>query len=434
MAQNAGNTRPSSSRNNSYSGHKSKGNSFGGGRKRYQDKNNNRGSYNRGRNSRRRGRGGRPTAQKINRSLYINDLQDEVETDKNAYTGKSYQEFEFDLKLQKNLDFKGFKTTTEIQEKTIPLIMEGNDVLGISATGSGKTGAFLIPLIQKMLTINTEKLLVVAPTRELAQQISKEAITFIRGTHIHATLVIGGESMGRQISELRRGSDIIVGTPGRINDMIKRGNIKIAQYNNIVIDEVDRMLDMGFIDDIGFIFNSIAKERQALFFSATLNKKVERIVDSLSPSYDVIKLSNNTPSKSVIQSVIDYTHQKEKIDLLEDILNREDVEKAIIFVDTKRYADQVDKVLYQNRHKVGVIHGDKRQNVRKRVITQFKNSKINFLVATNVAARGIDIDDITHVINLDEPQTYDEYIHRIGRTGRNGSYGTAYTFVRRNKR
>lgn len=391
------------------------------------------GGRSRGRgNNRSRGGGSRRHAtENIGRERYINDLQSEVKIETDAYTGKSYTDFGFDRMLEKNLDKKGFKTTTEIQEKAIPLIMEGNDVLGISATGSGKTGAFLIPLIEKMLKNNDQKLLVVAPTRELAQQIMKEANSLIRGTWLNGALIIGGESMGRQISQIRRGGDIIVGTPGRLNDLIKREKLDPGIYNNIVIDEVDRMLDMGFIDDIRFIFMMINSVRQTQFFSATLNHKVQRIVDSLSDSYDIIKLSNNTPTKSVVQSVIDFTHKDEKIDLLQDILNQEEVEKAIIFVDTKRFADQVDNILYKNNYRVGVIHGDKRQNQRKRMIDKFKSSRINVLVATNVAARGIDIDDITHVINLDEPQTYDEYIHRIGRTGRNGSLGTAYTFVKR---
>lgn len=375
--------------------------------------------------------GSRSKAQHINRSMYINDLQKEQVEEKSSYVGKKYTDFNLVEAIAKNLKDKGYEFTTEIQEKAIPLIMEGKDLLGISATGSGKTGAFLIPLIQKLLTDKSQKLLIVAPTRELAQQISKEAISILRGTFIHLCLVIGGESMFRQIDQLRRGTHIVVCTPGRLTDLMERGNLNLSEYNNIVVDEVDRMFDMGFINDIKFIFTKLAPKRQSLFFSATHNSTVEKIVDSLSTSYDIIKLSNNTPSKSVVQSVIDYTHSSEKIELLEEILKREDVKKAIIFVDTKRFADEVDRILYERKFKVGVIHGDKRQSSRRQIIEMFKRSQINVLVATNVAARGIDITDITHVINLDEPQTYDEYIHRIGRTGRNGALGTAYTFVKK---
>lgn len=378
-----------------------------------------------------RRRTSKPKQLGIDRRLYTNNRQNEVVAEKLAYIGKNYSDFHFDLRLERNILKKGFATTTEIQEKTIPIILEGKDLVGISATGSGKTGAFLIPMVQKLLTDPTQKLLIIAPTRELALQIAKEGVSFILGTHLHIAAIIGGQSMRDQIYELNRGAQIIVGTPGRINDLIKRGNIKVGQLNNIIVDEVDRLLDMGFIDDIRFIFSKVNPERQTLFFSATLNSKVERIVDSLSPAYDVVKLANNTPIKSVVQSIIDYTHSDEKMELLQELLRKKEVEKAIIFVDTKRFADYVDSYLYKSNFKVGVIHGDKRQNVRKRIIDLFKQSKISYLVATNVAARGLDIDDVTHVINLDEPQTYDEYIHRIGRTGRNGSFGTAYTFVKR---
>ncbi|MFQ5492858.1 MAG: DEAD/DEAH box helicase [Candidatus Dojkabacteria bacterium] len=369
----------------------------------------------------------------IDRNLFINDLQSEVETDKQAYTGKKFAELGFDDRLFVNIHAKGFETTTEIQEKAIPLIMGGNDVLGISATGSGKTGAFLIPMIQKLITDNSQKLLVVAPTRELAMQISKEAVSFLKGTNSQSALIIGGESMNRQINQLQRGGHIIIGTPGRLVDLVRRGHIKLHQYNNIVVDEVDRMLDMGFIRDIRFIFTKLAQEKQALFFSATLNNTVEKTVASLSKSFEVIRLANNKPNKSVVQSVIDYNHSSEKLSILQEILKKREVEKALVFVDTKRFADKVNKVLHRNNFKVDAIHGDKRQNVRKRIFESFKLSKIHVLVATNVAARGLDVDDITHVINLDEPQTYDEYIHRIGRTGRNGALGTAYTFVQKGR-
>lgn len=371
------------------------------------------------------------TSAQIDRAMYVNDLQGESVLEKAAYKGKNYSDYNFERMLARNLDIKGFKTTTEIQEKVIPMIMNGDDVLGISATGSGKTGAFLIPLIQKLLIDKNQRLLIVAPTRELAMQIYKEALSLVRGTHLQLAQIIGGEYINRQIDQLNRGGHIVVGTPGRLKDIVQQGFLNLGSINNVVIDEVDRMLDMGFIDDIKQILEQTSSQRQTLLFSATLDHKVEAIVNSILKSYEIVRLSNNSPSKNVVQSVVDYTHMDEKIELLQDILKKEEVEKAIIFVDTKRFADLVDKILYKNKFKVAVIHGDKRQNVRKKVIELFRSSKVNILVATNVAARGIDIDDITHVINLDEPQTYDEYIHRIGRTGRNGALGTAYTFVKR---
>jgi len=410
----------------------SNNNSRGGYQGRSNYKSNGGGGY-RGGNNRfggnRGGRGRFKRGKPLNPALYVNDLQNEVAEDKKAYTGVKYSDYKLAPALFTNIEKKGFELTTEIQEKAIPMILEGKDVLGISATGSGKTAAFLIPMIQKMLGDKTQNLIIVAPTRELAQQISEEAQTLVRGTQLQTALIIGGESMGKQIAQLRRGGDIIIGTPGRLNDLINRNIIYPSNYNNIVIDEVDRMLDMGFVKDIQFIYEHLAQPKQSLFFSATLGKPIQKIVDSMINSYELIRLAENKPSKSVVQSIIDYSSAQNKIDLLEDILKRDDVKKALVFVDTKRYADKVDMTLYKRNFKVGVIHGDKRQNTRKNVIESFKRSKIKVLVATNVAARGIDIDDITHVINLDEPQSHDEYIHRIGRTGRNGALGTAYTFV-----
>lgn len=380
------------------------------------------------RNSNNRG-GRRFNKANINPDLYVNE--NATVEEKTNYHGVDFASFNLDPRLQKNLETKGFVTTTEIQDKAIPHIMDGRNLLGISRTGSGKTGAFLVPMLQKVLANETDKLLVLAPTRELAEQIAKEAITFLQDTSVFVSIVIGGESAGNQVAQLKRGGKVIIGTPGRINDFIKRGIIKIASFNNVVIDEVDRMLDMGFIDDIRKIYSRLSEEKQVLLFSATHNNRIQSIVDSLVKSYEIIKLSNNVASNSVIQSVVDFTHLEEKVDLLQEILKKKEVEKAIIFVETKRFANTIEQTLRSLNYQVGVIHGDKKQNFRKRMIDMFRKSKINYLVATDVAARGIDIEDITHVINLDEPNTYDEYIHRIGRTGRNGAIGTAFTFVKR---
>lgn len=201
-------------------------------------------------NSARRRFGGKS----IDRALYINDLRAEVQEDLKSYSGVSYSTYNLDERLAKNLEYKNYKITTEIQEKTIPLVLAARDILGISPTGSGKTGAFLIPIIQNMLENKTNKTLVIAPTRELATQILKESISLIRGTSIRATLVVGGESAYRQISDIRRGASLIVGTPGRINDLVKRGDLRLEEFDNVVVDEVDRMFDMGFITDIKFTY------------------------------------------------------------------------------------------------------------------------------------------------------------------------------------
>lgn len=385
-------------------------------------------SFTKGRKSSARSRKGGHQAKELPRNTFINNQASAKEV---TYQGKPYEDFDFSAQMKKNLDFKGFTQTTEIQEKAIPEIINKTNLLGISATGSGKTGAFLIPLIDALISNNGEKLIVIAPTRELAEQIHKEALSLMRGTKLFSTLVIGGESMQKQINKLQKHNDIVIGTPGRIKDLIQQEKLDLKNYNNVVIDEVDRMFDMGFITDIRFIFAQTPQNRHALFFSATHNNQVEDIVNSLVDSYNIIKLSSNTPTNHVVQSVIDYSHSREKMTLLQELLEEEEVEKAIIFVETKRYADDVEQILRKNNFRVASIHGDKRQNVRKKVIDLFTKSKVDVLVATNVAARGIDIDDITHVINLDQPQSYDEYIHRIGRTGRNGAYGKALTFVKR---
>jgi ATP-dependent RNA helicase RhlE len=199
----------------------------------------------------------------------------------------------------------------------------------------------------------------------------------------------------------------------------------------VIVDEVDRMLDMGFIGDIKHFFKLTPKEKQGLFFSATHNKSAEKIVKQLTNNFETVKISGNQANSNVVQSIIDYTNQGQKIELLQKLLEDEEVRKAIIFVQTKRYADKIHRILSKSKHNSNVIHGGKRQNQRKRVYKAFKRSQFDYLVATNVAARGLDVDDVTHVINLDEPDTHDEYIHRVGRTGRNGKKGRAYTFVRR---
>jgi superfamily II DNA/RNA helicase len=392
-----------------------------------------RNSNSRNRRSSNRRRKNHQRNSKIPTHKYISKPKAKSETsnEKIKYTGIKFSEFDLEEKLARNIKQKNYEFTTEIQEKTIPTINDGQDVLGISETGSGKTASFLIPMINQLLKDKSKKLLIIAPTRELAQQTAKEAISLVKGSHIHVSLIIGGENFGRQLSDLRKGYQLIVGTPGRLNDMIKKGFIKPHMIGNIIIDEVDRMLDMGFIDDIKFIFDKLPKDRQSLFFSATHNKQVEKIVSKLSQNYKLVKLANNTPNDSVVQDVVAYSKKEEKISILKNLLSKQSVKKAIIFVETKKFADKVDKILYKSKFRVGVIHGDKRQNQRKRIIQKFRKSKIDYLVATNVAARGIDIDDITHIINLDEPGTYDEYIHRIGRTGRNGSVGKALTFVKK---
>jgi ATP-dependent RNA helicase RhlE len=368
---------------------------------------------------------------KINPSRYISQAAQINEQEKDLYEGVDFSSYGLDGRILSNLHAKKIIRTTKIQELTIPEVMAGNDVLGISATGSGKTGAFVIPLAHKLLENQNESVLIIAPTRELAQQIFFEALSIIKGTRIRLGLAIGGENIYRQIDSLRRNPQMVIGTPGRLMDIAKRGFINFSNFTSIVIDEVDRMMDMGFIADIKEMYSQMASDKQSLFFSATMDKKVEATIREFSNNYTTIRLTENKPANLVDQDVVYYEATEEKISILHGILVKEEVKKTVIFVDTKRYADKVGKELYEKGINSGVLHGDKSQFNRKKILDLYRNSRINVLVATNVAARGIDIDDISHVINLDEPRTYEEYIHRIGRTGRNGRSGSALTFVKK---
>ena len=371
-------------------------------------------------------------SKKIDPKHYISDpdAQDK-QTAQEIYKGIKFHELGLSKDILKRLESKKFLQTTKVQEKAIPHIQKGKDILGISATGSGKTGAFLIPLIDRLFKENNERILVVTPTRELALQIYKEAISLVKGSRVRVALVIGGESAYRQINSLRQKPRILVGTPGRLLDLENRGVIDFSVYNNVVIDEVDRMLDMGFIEDIKHIYSSLNENKQALFFSATINKKIQGIIDGMSSDYVLIKLSNNEPVNNIKQSVLYYKTNSEKLEQLLDLLKKTHLTKTLIFVNTKRYADTIAREIRDAGVTCGVIHGDKSQFKRRKVLDMYRSSKINVLIATNVAARGIDIDDISHVINLDEPDTFDEYVHRIGRTGRNGRSGEAITFVKK---
>ncbi len=340
-----------------------------------------------------------------------------------------FEELELKSGLLKNIQNKGYQQATEIQDAAIPIILDGHDLLGISATGSGKTAAFLIPMVHKLTTQKTQRLMVIAPTRELAMQIHTELISLIKGSPLRAALIIGGASIGRQIRDLSGRVDIIIGTPGRIKDMYDRKHLHLDLINNIVLDEVDRMLDMGFVDEIRDIFKQIADVRQSLFFSATIEHRITQIVGELVDSHKTIEFGVNEPGKHVTQAVIGFHDTSEKMHKLKELLKQPEVEKSIVFVETKSYVDKVADELSRAGYNVEAIHGGKTQGRRTKAIKLYRDNKVNILVATNVAARGLDVSDITHVINFDEPQNYDEYIHRIGRTGRNGRTGFAYTFI-----
>jgi ATP-dependent RNA helicase RhlE len=288
----------------------------------------------------------------------------------------------------------------------------------------------LIPIINKILKDNKETAIIIAPTRELAIQIDKEFREFANGMIIYACVCVGGAGIIPQIKTLRRGCNIVIGTPGRLVDLVKRKEIDLSTTRSVVLDEADRMLDMGFLDDITFLLEKTAKDRQSFFFSATLPKPIEALIARFASDPVSIMVKTRDTSKNVEQDVVRVARGVEKIDVLADMLaNQEEFKKVLIFSEMKHAVEKLSVELIKRGYKAGSIHGDKRHNDRQRTLKKFKDNEINILVATDVAARGLDIPDVTHVINYEIPQTYDTYIHRIGRTGRASKKGVALTFV-----
>ncbi|MDP3998300.1 MAG: DEAD/DEAH box helicase [bacterium] len=340
-----------------------------------------------------------------------------------------FQDFNINQRLKTNILAKGFKTPTLIQDKIIDYVLEGLDVVGIANTGTGKTGAFLIPLIQKVFLNPEEKVLIVVPTRELAVQINQEFKGFSKGINAYSVCCVGGASIGRQISELKNyRCHFIIGTPGRLKDLIQRRVINLSEFSTIVLDEADRMLDMGFIEDVRYIMSLMSKKRQALCFSATLPREIAVLVDEfLNNPVTVFAKTGETP-ENIYQDIIRVSGS-EKIGALCNLLAKDEFRKVLIFGRTKYGVERLSKNLIRYGFKADSIHGDKNYASRLRSLESFKADGINILVATDVAARGLDIPDVSHVINYDVPSTYDDYVHRIGRTGRMDKKGVALTFV-----
>lgn len=367
--------------------------------------------------------------EKIQHAQYIAKATEIVES--TPYdTSVTYNDFDLEPILKANIKKKGYVHPTKVQAQALPVVIDGRDLLAMASTGSGKTAAFLIPLINKVLRDKTQKCLIITPTRELALQIKNEFDTFAAGTGLGRTLVIGGENMRQQITSLKYKPHFVIGTPGRILDLYTRKVLDLDMFSNIVLDEVDRMLDMGFVKDITTIVAKVAPVRQSLFFSATISPVAENIARSLLIAPERISMERQAPHKNVEQNIVKYTSREHKMQLLHDLLNSQEVEKVLVFSRTKRDADTLSRDLRVRGFKAEAIHGNKSQNTRTRTLSMFRDNRIQILVATDVASRGIDVPDITHVINYDEPATYADYIHRIGRTGRIGKKGIALTFVR----
>lgn len=342
-----------------------------------------------------------------------------------------FNDFAVNDLIKENLAAKGYQTPSPIQDQTIPVALNGQDVIGIANTGTGKTAAFAVPIVQQLMTDKLSKALIIAPTRELAQQIEVEFKSIAKGSGIFGTVLIGGTSMGPQLRDLRSNPNIVIGTPGRIKDHLERNTLSLSRFNLVVLDEVDRMLDMGFVNDVRLILGQLSSSRQSFFFSATLDAKVNSIIQTFSNNPVTISLKTGVATDSVHQDVILFGGTSEKLDKLHDILIQDQVNKVIVFDDTQRSVERLNKELVDRGFTSDAIHGGKSQGQRQRALKRFKDNEVRVLVATDVAARGIDVADITHVINYSQPKTYDDYIHRIGRAGRAGKTGHALTFVRR---
>jgi ATP-dependent RNA helicase RhlE len=344
-----------------------------------------------------------------------------------------FSDFPFSSQLHKNIARAGFTHPRPIQDQAIFSVLEGRDVFGMANTGTGKTAAFLLPLIEKISKTKgqnkRETVLIMAPTRELALQIESDFKTFAFGFGMFSVACVGGLPIMRQIREIKLGVSFVIGTPGRLRDLIDKKVLDLSACHSIVLDEADRMLDMGFRDDMVYIIGKTSRKRQTLFFSATLSSEIKKLTEQYLKEPVFISVVTGVTAKNIDQDVIRTRTKEEKLEKLHEVLRQEGSDKILIFREMKHSVDTLAKELHALGFKVGGIHGDKRSRERIRVLDSFKKDQISILIATDVAARGLDIPDVTHVINYDVPQTYDTYVHRIGRTGRSGKKGTALTFV-----
>mgnify|MGYP006273018827 CR=1 FL=1 len=369
----------------------------------------------------------RQHGQYINPAKFVNKVA-APETQEAYAPTHTFADFDVHETLKANILAKKFTTPTPIQDQAIPHILEGKDVVGIANTGTGKTAAFLIPLINKVLTHKDEQVLIIAPTRELAIQIEEELKNLAYNLRLFSVCAVGGAPIFKQIKQLQKPNQFIIGTPGRIKDLVERKKIHLNHFNTLVLDEADRMLDMGFVDDMRFIAQNMKDDRHTLFFSATMSKEIEKLINAFLTDPVHISVKTGDTAKNVEQDVVK-VRKDNKTEALHDLLIQKDFTKVIVFAATKRMAENLARDLTKRGFTAESIHGDKTHGQRQRALKKFKTNESQVLVATDVAARGLDIDQVSHVINYDVPQTYDDYVHRIGRTGRGENRGKALTFV-----
>ena len=347
----------------------------------------------------------------------------------------SFQDLKLIEPILKALKTEGYTTPTPIQQQSIPIILQQCDLLGTAQTGTGKTAAFAIPILQLLYNDRQQhkeqksiKALILTPTRELAIQIDESFAAYGRHTGLKHAVIFGGVSQNPQVDTLRRGVDILTATPGRLIDLINQGYIQLNHLRILVLDEADRMLDMGFVNDVKKIISKVPAKRQTLFFSATMPKEIQSLADTILTRPEKVSVTPVSSTADTIQQEVFFVQKNDKRALLNHILKDKSIETVLVFTRTKHGADKVVKDLHKVEITAEAIHGNKSQNARQRALNNFKNRTTRVLIATDIAARGIDIDELTHVINYELPNIPETYVHRIGRTGRAGASGIALSF------
>jgi len=342
----------------------------------------------------------------------------------------SFEQFSFDRRIAAGVKSVGYANATPIQRKAIPIVLQGRDILGLAQTGTGKTAAFVLPILQRLSQGPRGKVraLIVAPTRELAEQIHQDIVKLGRNTKIRSVTIYGGVSKGPQLAALRRGAEIVVACPGRLLDHVDAGALNLSHVEVLVLDEADRMCDMGFLPDIRRIIRQVPEKRQTLFFSATMPKDIRILADRILNAPETVQIGAIAPAETVSHALYPVPEDRRK-ELLEAMLRRTSTGRVLVFTRTKHRARSLALYLKKQGRRAAALQGNMSQSQRQQAIDGFRHGKIDVLVATDIAARGIDVSQISHVINFDMPNTVDAYTHRIGRTGRIGSTGEAFTFA-----
>jgi ATP-dependent RNA helicase RhlE len=387
------------------------------------------GSSNKYYNSSRRPSGAGLKTSTLDPSLLVKEA---IRTEENIFrSDRLVSDLPIHVKLKECLAKKGYKRPTEIQDRTLEDLLDGKDLLGIAQTGTGKTGAFLIPIIEQLLynKMNPYALIVV-PTRELATQVEEEFRSMTKGLGLYSACFIGGTNISRDLQNLRRPSHVVIATPGRLLDLTDRRAIDLGKFKILVLDEFDRMLDMGFIHDVKRIIDGMHLRNQTMLFSATHDKTQQSLISSILRNPVTVKVSSgDRPVDSVDQEIIRLKSGEDKLQVLVNLLSQEDYKKVLLFEETKHRVSKLCLSLNKAGIQADQIHGNKSQNARQHALNAFKQGRIRVLVATDVASRGLDVPDVSHVINYQVPMSHESYIHRIGRTGRAGKGGKAITFV-----